>query len=137
MEKFNHKRKNIKIYYPIYSFIYQVGVLLSRSIKLTFPDIHFNNIKLFVSLQLVNFIFCLCESIYHFIPSVYILYFIIFYEGLLGGLSYVFTFNKINKQITEDKRELCSATTTIGDISGQTSASLLSLYLENALTKYN
>ena len=124
---------NVKNTYPIYIFFYQLGVLVSRSSKIIFKNLHLSKTYIFSLLQLINLVILLLETQYHFLPNIYILYFIIFYEGILGGICYVLTFNNISKNVSEDKIELCCTYTIIGDIFGQTSASLISIFMENII----
>ena len=39
-------------------------------------------------------------------------------------------FNKIKNMLNEDKKELCSSLTTIGDVSGQLLATILTIVLD-------
>lgn len=128
--QFNGTKIDIKKYYPIYNIIYQFGVLISRSIKLIFPNMNINYIGIFPILQFINMIIFIFIAIYNFIPYISIVYVIIFYEGLIGGMAYLFTFNKIKNILSDDKKELCSSITTIGDVSGQTLAALCAILVD-------
>jgi len=130
---FNGNIIDIKKYYPIYNIIYQFGVLISRSIKLIFSSININKLYIFPLLQFINLVLFIFICIYKFIPSIEIIYGIIFYEGLIGGTGYLFTFNKIKNMVPDDKKELCSSITTIGDVSGQTLAAFLTILIDKLL----
>ena len=56
-------------------------------------------IVLFLCPQVINFVFLFFEAVYYFIPSFWITFFIILYEGLLGGGVYVNAFYAISKQV--------------------------------------
>lgn len=119
-----------KIYYPIFIFFYQLGVLISRSSKICIIKKNVQNLYIFSTLQFINLIICLLIAIYQLVDKPYIIYIIIFYVGLISGFSYVFTFSKITNEVCDEKKEMCSLTVSIGDISGQTLASLVSLFVK-------
>ncbi len=52
-----------------------------------------------VCVQVVNFVFFFVATIYLFIPSFWLTFVIIFYEGLLGGGVYVNAFYSITKEV--------------------------------------
>ena len=131
--RFNGQQIDIKKYYPIYNITYQFGVLISRSIKLILPNVNINKLYMFSLLQFINLIIFIFIAIYSFIPYISILYIIIFYEGLIGGMAYLFTFNKIKNMLSDDKKELCSSITTIGDVSGQTFAALFTILINKLI----
>lgn len=76
---------------------YQIGVFFSRS-SVSFFAI--NNLWLMSILQLVNVFLMLFESIYWFVPSMYIVFALVLWEGLLGGAAYVNTFYKMSKEVS-------------------------------------
>ena len=49
--------------------------------------------------QMINFVLLFCEAIYLFIPSFWITFCIILYEGMLGGGVYVNGFYAISKEV--------------------------------------
>ena len=122
--KINNQRYDIDIYYPRYMLCYQIGVLISRSIRLLFPDFTVHNIKIFSFVQFLNLILFICEMKMKLINNFILIYILIFFEGLMGGFAYVFTFSKINNKESDNKKELCTLNTTIGEVMGQTFASI-------------
>ncbi|KAK2182717.1 hypothetical protein NP493_340g02013 [Ridgeia piscesae] len=83
--------------YRWYQVLYQVGVFASRS------SVNFITIdKLWVLplLQFVNLGVILLHVMFPFIPSVWIMFVLILYEGVLGGAAYVNTFYKIRNQVS-------------------------------------
>lgn len=128
--KLSNNEIDIKKFYPFYNICYQLGVLISRSIKLIFPNINISNIWIFPILQFINIGVFLLIIIFNIISNINVIYLIIFYEGLIGGMAYLFTFNKIKNMLIEDKREICSSLTTIGDVSGQLLATILTIILD-------
>ena len=49
--------------------------------------------------QNVNLVILLCEAYFHFLPSVWIMFLIVLYEGLLGGACYVNAFYRISQEV--------------------------------------
>uniref|UniRef100_A0A914PJR8 Battenin n=1 Tax=Panagrolaimus davidi TaxID=227884 RepID=A0A914PJR8_9BILA len=90
--------------YRWYQVIYQVGVFCSRS-----------SVNLFLLpqwvlyilpvLQLGNAILFTFDSIFFFVPHIGIIFGLIFFEGLLGGASYVNTFYRVHNEVAPDIRE--------------------------------
>ena len=128
LEKINNNK--IEKLYPRYNFCYQFGVLMSRSFNILFPKYRIEFIWIFPILQMINFIFFILLVFYKFIPYICIIYLLIFYEGLLGGFSYLFIFQKIKKDISEDKRELSASITTLGEVTGQIFATIFALFFK-------
>jgi len=93
--------------YKYYSFIYQVGVFISRS------SANFFRIKylwLLATLQIINLFFLATVAYWDYIPSIWIIFVIIFYEGLIGGAVFVNAFYRIADEIKDErKKEFCMA----------------------------
>lgn len=47
----------------------------------------------------MNLALLLCEAYFHFLPSVWIMFIIVLYEGLLGGACYVNAFYRISQEV--------------------------------------
>jgi len=77
---------NYRDAYPTYNTIYQVGVFISRS---STPFIRVRHLYPPSILQFVNLLLLTSHAVFDFIPNIYIIFLIIFWEGLLGGLVYV------------------------------------------------
>jgi hypothetical protein len=73
-------------FYPTYNAIYQVGVFISRS---STPFFRVHHLYAPSFLQMVNLLLLTLHALFNFIPNVYIIFIIVFWEGLLGGLVYV------------------------------------------------
>ena len=52
-------------------------------------------------MQVVNFVFFFLETIYLVLPSFWIMFFLVLYEGLLGGGVYANAFYSISKQVRQ------------------------------------
>lgn len=122
--------------YVLYGTMYQLGVLISRS---SGNYIRFKNVWGLSILQVVNLGMLLIEALYFPIESVYFIVLCSFYEGLLGGSSYVNVFLNVNELYStssSQKREFCMGVVTISDSLGILFAALSGLLLEPKLCKH-
>jgi battenin len=121
-------------FYPTYALIYQLGVFISRSSS---PFFRFHALYLPSCLQLLNLFLLVFHSIYFFIPSVWIVFLVIFWEGLLGGLVYISTFAEIMDNVPIEEREFSLGATSVSDSGGICVASLLGMVVEPWLCGVN
>lgn len=119
--------KHYRAFYPTYNAIYQAGVFLSRS---STPFFRIHNLYLPSFLQVVNLILLTMQSLGNILPSVYIVFAIIFWEGLLGGLVYVNTFAEISDTVDKQDREFSLSATTVSDSGGICVAGFISMAVE-------
>jgi battenin len=119
--------QHFRAFYPAYNAIYQVGVFISRS---STPFLRIHNLYLPSLLQVVNLAVLTLHSLFNFFPNVYIIFLIIFWEGLLGGLVYVNTFAEISDRVPPDAREFSLAATTASDSAGICIAGFLGMAFE-------
>src|ERR1700754_3548986 len=94
--------KAYREFYPTYSTVYQFGVFLSRS---STPFFRVHLLYTPSLLQLLNLVLLTLHAIFNFLPSVWIIFIIIFWEGLLGGVVYVSTFAEILDNVSKEDRE--------------------------------
>lgn len=106
---------HFRAFYPAYNAIYQAGVFISRS---STPFFRIHNLYLPSFLQIANLILLIAHALFNFIPTVYIVFLIIFWEGLLGGLVYVNTFAEISDTVPKEDREFSLSATTVSDSGG-------------------
>lgn len=66
----------------------------------------------------------------------WLLMIIIFYEGLIGGSSYVNCFMNILKNVDPKEREFSLGSVSISDSSGTLISAFLGIYLEPTLCKH-
>ena len=125
--------KHFRAFYPTYNAIYQTGVFLSRS---STPFFRIHQLYLPSLLQVVNVILLVFHAVFNFIPNVYIIFVIVFWEGLLGGLVYVNTFAEILETIPREEREFSLGATTVSDSGGICIAGFVGMVLEVALCNY-
>lgn len=109
---------------------YQIGVLISRSSIALFE---FKHIWLMSLLQLMNVVYFMYEAIYLSTPSIWIVFGLVFWEGLLGGLCYVNTFNRITREVPEQFRSFGMGVTTVGESFGVVAAGLLAIPIHNVI----
>lgn len=100
--------------------VYQVGVFISRS-STTF--ITFDKIWPMTVFQFVNVLYFGVEVIYYVTPSIWIVFAITLWEGLLGGGAYVNTFCKMSDEIRPDDLRDSLGIVTFADALGITLAS--------------
>ncbi|KAJ5666675.1 battenin CLN3 protein [Penicillium macrosclerotiorum] len=125
--------KDFRSFYPAYNAIYQAGVFVSRS-STPFFRVHY--LYLPSLLQILNLILLTLHSMFNFIPSVYIVFLVIFWEGLLGGLVYVNTFAEISDRVPKEDREFSLGATTVSDSAGICIAGFLSMPWEVLLCRW-
>ncbi|XP_054525105.1 battenin isoform X4 [Pan troglodytes] len=116
--------------YRWYQMLYQAGVFASRS-SLRCCRIRFT--WALALLQCLNLVFLLADVWFGFLPSIYLVFLIILYEGLLGGAAYVNTFHNIALETSDEHREFAMAATCISDTLGISLSGLLALPLHDFL----
>ncbi|KAK6626469.1 hypothetical protein RUM44_008942 [Polyplax serrata] len=98
-----------------FNVMYQVGVFVSRS---SVTWVHFEKIWIMAVLQGINFVVFLLEAIYGFIPNVWFMFALTFWEGLLGGAAYVNTFYNMSYKIDKEQRLFALSIGSIADTVG-------------------
>ncbi|XP_069693085.1 battenin isoform X2 [Periplaneta americana] len=109
---------------------YQIGVFLSRSSVNLFV---IRKIWILAVLQFINVIFFTTEAIYLFLPSIWIVFAAVLWEGLLGGGAYVNTFYQISTEVPFEKREFSMGITSLSDAVGIGLAGAIALPVHNIL----
>ena len=66
-------------------------------------------------------------------PSVYFVFAVVFWEGLLGGAVYVNTFAEIMESVSVGEREFSLGATSVSDSGGICVAGFVGMALEGAL----
>ncbi|XP_010386990.2 battenin isoform X3 [Rhinopithecus roxellana] len=116
--------------YRWYQMLYQAGVFASRS---SLRCCHIRFTWALALLQCLNLAFLLADVWFGFLPSIYFVFLIILYEGLLGGAAYVNTFHNIALETSDEHREFAMAATCISDTLGISLSGLLALPLHDFL----
>lgn len=126
---FDHFRS----FYPAYNAMYQIGVFISRS---STPFFRVHNLYMPSFLQVINLTLLTLHALFNLIPNVYIVFLIIFWEGLLGGLVYVNTFAEISDRVPQEDREFSLAAATVSDSGGICVAGFLGMAFEVWLCRW-
>ncbi|KAJ6141801.1 hypothetical protein N7497_010900 [Penicillium chrysogenum] len=124
--------QHFRSFYPTYNAIYQVGVFISRS---STPFYRIHNLYLPSILQVVNLVLLTLHALFDFIPSVWLVFIIVFWEGLLGGVVYVNTFAEIADRVPKEDREFSLGATTVSDSAGICIAGFLNHVLGRPSTR--
>ncbi|XP_066901024.1 battenin-like [Halyomorpha halys] len=119
--------------YRWYSVLYQIGVFASRS---SMNLININNIWFIALLQFLNVVFCLFEVFYGFVTYLPLLMLVIFWEGILGGASYVNTYRRINNEVAPEARQFSMAMNTFADAVMITCAGLIAYPVHNVICTF-
>ncbi|KJR82095.1 battenin [Sporothrix schenckii 1099-18] len=124
-----------RAFYPFYGFLYQLGVFISRS---STPFYRIHRLYLPSLLQVVNLAVLTTQALYFdsFLPSVYLVFAIVFWEGLLGGAVYVNTFAEIMETVPAADREFSLGATSVSDSGGICVAGLLGMAMEVGLCNW-
>ncbi|KAI0121319.1 batten's disease protein Cln3 [Xylariales sp. AK1849] len=122
-----------RAFYPMYGFLYQVGVFVSRS---SIAVIRVRHLYLPSFLQIGNLVLLTLHAAFFFIPSVWIVFLVIFWEGLLGGAVYVNTFAEIMETIPTSEREFSLGATSVSDSAGICLAGFIGMSIEPWLCHY-
>lgn len=101
--------------YRWYQTLYQIGVFISRTSLFCFK---IKKIWLLALLQCVNAVLLFFAVLYQFLPSVWLVFIIVAYEGLLGGAAYVNIFYLIRTETGDREREYAMAAASVGDSAG-------------------
>ncbi|XP_035230530.1 battenin-like [Stegodyphus dumicola] len=124
---------NQKEQYRWYQVDYQIGVLISRSSVNLFQV---KRLWILPILQIFNMIILLLQIYFSFIPSIWIVLALIFYEGLLGGCAYVNTFYRISSEVAEEDKEFSMGVASLGDSIGIALAGIVSMPVHDRLCKF-
>jgi len=120
-------------FYPTYNAIYQTGVFISRTSIAFLRVRHLYTPSL---LQVLNLLLLTLHALFNFIPSVWLIFAIIFWEGILGGLVYANTFAEISDNVPILDREFSLGATSVSDSAGICIAAFLSMVFEVWLCRW-
>lgn len=125
--------KHYRAFYPTYNAIYQSGVFISRS---STPFLRIHNLYLPSLLQSLNLAILILQALFDLIPTVWMVFAIVFWEGLLGGAVYVNTFAEISDRVAKDEREFSLGAVTVSDSGGVCIAGFIGMALEVGLCSW-
>ncbi|XP_074854587.1 battenin isoform X2 [Carettochelys insculpta] len=101
--------------YRWYQMLYQAGVFVSRS---SLRCVRIRRVWALALLQCLNMGFLLAAVNFMFLPSIFLLFPLVLYEGLLGGASYVNTFHSIRLESRPEEREFALGVGCVADTLG-------------------
>lgn len=113
-------------------FDYQVGVFISRS---SVNLIKINKIWLLNVFQFINVAIILTEVLTYALPTIWIVFGVVLWEGLLSGLSYVNTYYRMSVEISEDRRKFALGVAPVADAIGIALAGIFAIPAHNAICK--
>ncbi|KAF6810292.1 Protein BTN1-like protein 2 [Colletotrichum plurivorum] len=125
--------REFREFYPFYGFLYQLGVFISRS---STPFVRIHRLYVPSMLQVGNLALLTAHAMLWFLPSVYVVFAIVFWEGLLGGAVYVNTFAEIMESVPAEDREFSLGATSVSDSGGICIAGFLGILLEVRLCSW-
>ncbi|XP_059609156.1 battenin [Phlebotomus argentipes] len=111
---------------------YQIGVFISRS---SVNIISFKRVWIMAVLQFVNVVFFLFEVFYFFSPSIWLIFAIVLWEGLLGGGAYVNTFYRMSSELSPNRKAFAISVTAVSDSVGIALAGLAAIPTHNAICR--
>eukprot|EP01103_Thecamoeba_quadrilineata_P020789 TRINITY_DN9123_c0_g1_i1.p1 TRINITY_DN9123_c0_g1~~TRINITY_DN9123_c0_g1_i1.p1 ORF type:complete len:412 (-),score=39.23 TRINITY_DN9123_c0_g1_i1:9-1244(-) len=118
--------------YTWYQFLYQTGVFLSRSSVNIF---HTERVWIFALIQCVNLVILFLATWYWWFPVIYIPASFMFFEGFMGGFTYVNAFYAISERIDPRYREFAMSITVFADNLGIAVSAVVSIFLQQVLCK--
>jgi len=119
--------------YRWYNVCYQTGVFISRS-SISFFQIKF--LAIFPVLQILNVAIVLTQVFLGYMDSIWWVFLLILWEGLLGGGCYVNAFHLVSIEIPKGMREFSIAITSVADSLGITLSGFTAIPVHNAICKY-
>ncbi|KAF9111595.1 battenin CLN3 protein [Mortierella sp. AM989] len=137
---------HLRDHYVTYSAIYQLGVFISRS-SASFVQI--THLWIPSLLQVCTLLVAVAQALLttpesapnafpYPLPSIYLVFILIFWEGLLGGATYVHTYLGISKGLEHDPKgkEFALGVVGVADGLGIMIAGLVSLWIEPTLCRW-
>ena len=122
--------KHYRAFYPTYSALYQLGVFISRSSLAIF---RIKTLYIPSFLQILNLGVLTAHALFPFIPTVYFVFAIVLWEGLLGGVVYVSTYAAVQEEVPEDEREFSLGAVAVSDAVGICFAGFLGVGMESGI----
>lgn len=129
----NNKEYEVERIYTRLQFTYQIAVFFARS-SIYVVKIH--AIWVLPILQLLNLVVLAFGSMFVLVPSAAVAFLVVFWEGLLGGLTYVNAFYRIKTETPTHLKEWALGTATVGDAAGISLAAIVSIWLESAIVNF-
>lgn len=87
--------------------------------------------------QFANVVIVLTEVLTYFSPTIWIIFAVVFWEGLLSGSAYVNTYYRMSVEIPENQRKFALGVAPVADAIGITLAGVFAIPAHNAICKDN
>lgn len=111
---------------------YQIGVFISRSSVTWFT---INKIWLLAVFQFINVVIILAEVLTFFVPTIWIMFAFVLWEGLLGGSAFVNAFYRMSKEVPKNRQMFAMGIASVADTIGVSIAGLIAIPVHNAICK--
>jgi battenin len=86
--------------------------------------------------QVINAVLLSFESVYAFIPSIYITFGVILWEGIMGGSIYVNTFYLMSQKFEGTEKEFCLGATSMSYGLSITLSAIVGIFYNPLLVKW-
>lgn len=122
--------------YVVYGFLYQLGVFISR-LSINF-GLRIHHLGMMAGLQGVNVGLCVLQlMLFTFpFPTIWLLFPLMVYEGLLGGFAYINTFVAVSEASPDDRREFNMGAVSMSDSLGIVVAGVVNWMVETRLCRW-
>jgi battenin len=114
--------------YRWYQVTYQIGVFISRS---SVNIVQIKSTYVMAIIQGLISTFFLFEAIFMFTPYIWIIFAVIFIEGFQGGLAYVNTYFRINREVPNEFKQFSMNVVASSDSLGIILAGFLAIPVHN------
>ena len=127
-----------------YSLSYYIGKFLGRSYLFLFawlPSdvaefLHCDKTWIFAALEIAQLIFLLLDSLYHFVPYIWIIICFCSTLGLVAGMIVVNSLHATTQYVAPEEREFALGLLTVGNSVGVFMGGLVGLAVESYLTEH-
>ncbi|RNA03656.1 Battenin [Brachionus plicatilis] len=116
--------------YRWYSVIYQLGVFISRS---SIKCVKVKFLPIFPILQFLNALIALSQIFFGYMPSIWFVFVLVLWEGLVAGSCYVNAYNQVSIEIPKQNREFSIAFTSFANSIGIAVSGVVSIPVHNAI----
>lgn len=116
--------------YKYYTFIYSLGVFISRSSVNILPIKYTIGLWIMAFTQFFLMILFFLDAYFRIVPNIYIIFAVIFFEGLLGGACYVNAFLQIQIKMPPRVREFSMGLTSVADSTGIAFSALTAIFVQ-------
>ena len=131
-------------HFLIYLLSYYIGRFVGRSYLLLFawlPSdmtefLRCNKTWIFTMLQLVQLTFLILDSLYHFVPYIWIIICVCSTLGLIGGMICVNAPHAVAQHVKSEEKEFALGLVSLGSSMGVLVGALIGLAVESSLRKH-